>query len=265
MAMPKRAFNNLSNLQIHVEDGKVIGLKRPSQDVVCPVANKKSRSDININNNINNNNAGAGKIKASKGRENISKNESVTKTIERKVKSISLRPKPIADVKVIQSVDSSNEKDVIADCSINQSQEEKTDSLVQSPKPLRFDSPTSHYQRPPSLPADVEDYDLANINDLYSESMYAYEIFEFYKQVEVKFLTKKYMHQQNDINKNMRAVLIDWLVEVQQNYTLNHETLYLAVKIIDRFLMTSQIKKSNFQLLGVTALLIASKYDVSRN
>ena len=39
------------------------------------------------------------------------------------------------------------------------------------------------------------------------------------------------------------------------------ETLYVTVYVIDKFLSLSQIKKSELHLLGVTALLISTKYE----
>lgn len=42
------------------------------------------------------------------------------------------------------------------------------------------------------------------------------------------------MAKQPDINMNMRAILVDWLVEVAEEYKLHDETLYLAVNYIDR-------------------------------
>jgi hypothetical protein len=44
------------------------------------------------------------------------------------------------------------------------------------------------------------------------------------------------MPEQPEINKSMRGILIDWLVEVQESFELNHETLYTAVKMMDLFL-----------------------------
>ena len=61
----------------------------------------------------------------------------------------------------------------------------------------------------------------------------------------------------------MRAILIDWLVEVQENFELFHETLYLAVKIVDRYLEKTEVKKEYLQLVGATSMLIAAKYEVS--
>ena len=39
-----------------------------------------------------------------------------------------------------------------------------------------------------------------------------------------------------DITEGMRAILVDWLVEVQESFELNHETLYTAVKLMDLYL-----------------------------
>lgn len=68
----------------------------------------------------------------------------------------------------------------------------------------------------------------------------------------------------------MRALLVDWMVEVQESFELNHETLYLAVKLVDLYLTKSsriqpekeQLTKEELQLLGASALFIASKFDV---
>lgn len=69
------------------------------------------------------------------------------------------------------------------------------------------------------------------------------------------------MESQHDINSQMRAILIDWLVEVHLKFKLLPETLYLTVNLIDRFLSVSQINRSKLQLVGVTCLLIACKYE----
>ena len=70
------------------------------------------------------------------------------------------------------------------------------------------------------------------------------------------------MEYQPDVNSNMRTILIDWLIEVQENFELFHETLYLAVKIVDRFLSKKQVKREYLQLVGATAMLIAAKFEV---
>jgi G2/mitotic-specific cyclin-B, other len=69
------------------------------------------------------------------------------------------------------------------------------------------------------------------------------------------------MSRQYDINSQMRAILIDWLVEVHLKFKLLPETLYLTINLIDRYLGLTQIVRSKLQLVGVTCLLIACKYE----
>ena len=71
------------------------------------------------------------------------------------------------------------------------------------------------------------------------------------------------MHNQKHLTTAMRAILVDWLVEVQENFELNHETLYLAVKLVDLYVSKKEIAKELLQLVGAAALFIASKFDVS--
>lgn len=63
---------------------------------------------------------------------------------------------------------------------------------------------------------------------------------------------------QKDVNANMRGVLVDWLVEVAEEYKLLTDTLYLTVSYIDRFLSMNAINRQKLQLLGVSSMLIAS-------
>lgn len=70
-----------------------------------------------------------------------------------------------------------------------------------------------------------------------------------------------YMSQQNDINEKMRAILVDWIIEVHLKFKLLPETLFLTVSLIDRYLEKVAIMRTRLQLVGVTAMLIASKYE----
>lgn len=66
-------------------------------------------------------------------------------------------------------------------------------------------------------------------------SQYVSEIMETLRLSEVKFMpSPTYMSRQNDINERMRAILIDWLVDVHLKFKLVPETLYLAGSLIDR-------------------------------
>ncbi|CAK60400.1 unnamed protein product (macronuclear) [Paramecium tetraurelia] len=66
---------------------------------------------------------------------------------------------------------------------------------------------------------------------------------------------------QTEITEKMRSILLDWIVDVHFKFKLDQETLFLTISIIDRVLEIHQISKSKFQLYGVTALFIASKYE----
>ena len=69
------------------------------------------------------------------------------------------------------------------------------------------------------------------------------------------------MATQGDINEKMRAILIDWLNEVHFKFKLMPETLYLTVNLIDRYLERKPVIRQKLQLVGVTAMLLASKYE----
>lgn len=119
----------------------------------------------------------------------------------------------------------------------------------------------SEEQQRSELPEGVADFDFESQDEPFSEPTYAAEIFNYYKEREVMFRVPKYLDQQEELSVNMRAVLVDWMVEVQENFELNHETLYLAVKCVDRYLSLKPCSKAQLQLLGATALFVSSKYD----
>lgn len=64
-----------------------------------------------------------------------------------------------------------------------------------------------------------------------------------------------------EVKETSRAFLIEWIIDVHRKFRLASETLYLTVHLIDRFLSLQQIKKSQLHILGVTSLLIATKYE----
>lgn len=80
---------------------------------------------------------------------------------------------------------------------------------------------------------------------------------------QVLYKIDNYMERQQSITQWMRSLLVDWMVEVQENFELNHETLYLAVRLVDLYLTKIVVNKETLQLLGAAAVFIASKFDVS--
>ena len=75
------------------------------------------------------------------------------------------------------------------------------------------------------------------------------------------YFDKDYMDKQSDINKRMRAILIDWLVDVNLKFKLLPQTLFMTVNLIDRYLSIRQISRSELQLVGIAALMIVGKYE----
>lgn len=68
------------------------------------------------------------------------------------------------------------------------------------------------------------------------------------------------MKRQDDIDEDTRAILIDWLVQIHMEFRLVPETLYLCVNMIDRYCSAINVQRTELQLIGVTALLLASKH-----
>ncbi|KAL4710280.1 hypothetical protein ACJJTC_003560 [Scirpophaga incertulas] len=124
-------------------------------------------------------------------------------------------------------------------------------------------------ETPHKVPAGVADFDLENWSDQFQVSTYAMDIFNYLKSRERLFPIDDYLERMNGITSWMRALLVDWMVEVQESFELNHETLYLAVKLVDLFLtrssktkpQTEHLTKEELQLLGASSLFIASKFD----
>lgn len=114
---------------------------------------------------------------------------------------------------------------------------------------------------PEGVPAGIIDIDKESENDPYQCPEYAPDIFSYLAKIERNLQVKDYMPVQTEINERMRAILVDWLVQVHSRFGLLQETLYLTVYIIDRFLEVHVVSRSKLQLLGVSAMLIACKFE----
>ncbi|XP_066999769.1 G2/mitotic-specific cyclin-A [Anabrus simplex] len=91
---------------------------------------------------------------------------------------------------------------------------------------------------------------------------YREDIHLYLKQAELLHRPKpNYMKKQTDITYSMRSILVDWLVEVAEEYKLQAETLYLAISYIDRFLSYMSVVRAKLQLVGTAAMFIAAKYE----
>ncbi|XP_071553741.1 G2/mitotic-specific cyclin-B isoform X2 [Temnothorax nylanderi] len=107
-----------------------------------------------------------------------------------------------------------------------------------------------------------EDIDEQDKNNPILVSLYTNDIHDYLRTLEKKFPIKKGFLAGQEVTPKMRCVLVDWLVEVHQQFRLMQETLYLTIAVIDRFLqLYRSIDRKKLQLVGVTAMFIASKYE----
>ncbi|KAJ0483243.1 putative cyclin domain-containing protein [Helianthus annuus] len=109
----------------------------------------------------------------------------------------------------------------------------------------------------------VVNIDEADINNELAEVEYVEDIYTFYKLSETEGGLQDYMNSnsQPDLNAKMRAILIDWLIEVHRKFELMPESLYLTINVVDRYLSVRKVPRRELQLVGISALLIACKYE----
>ncbi|XP_024122826.1 G1/S-specific cyclin-E2 [Oryzias melastigma] len=73
---------------------------------------------------------------------------------------------------------------------------------------------------------------------------------------------KSYLQRHPKLQPKMRSILLDWLLEVSEVYSLHRQTAYLAQDYFDRYMLTQEdVSKDILQLIGITALFIASKIE----
>ncbi|KAI0346135.1 hypothetical protein BDW22DRAFT_722216 [Trametopsis cervina] len=99
-------------------------------------------------------------------------------------------------------------------------------------------------------------------DDMNLVSEYTDEIFEYMAELEDDCMpSPDYMDGQGEINWDLRQKLVDWLLQVHLRYHMLPETLWIAINIVDRFLTKRVVSIIKLQLVGITAMFIASKYE----
>ena len=117
-------------------------------------------------------------------------------------------------------------------------------------------NPTSYQFGP------ADNIDERDAEDPLCATDYVQDMYEHFRGKEALTSVRPvYMETQPHINERMRSILVDWLVEVHLKFKLVPETLYLTINLIDRFLERQEVSRPKLQLVGVTSLLIASKYE----
>ncbi|KAG8736690.1 G2/mitotic-specific cyclin [Ceratobasidium sp. 414] len=107
-----------------------------------------------------------------------------------------------------------------------------------------------------------DDLDAEDMDDPLMVAEYVAEIFNYMKELEIRTMPSPvYMKSQPDLSWDMRGILMDWLIQVHSRFRLLPETLFLATNIIDRFLSLRIVSLIKLQLVGITSLFVASKYE----
>ncbi|KAJ3398766.1 hypothetical protein CcCBS67573_g06562 [Chytriomyces confervae] len=138
-------------------------------------------------------------------------------------------------------------------------------SMPSSDHQFNFQLPTPVLQTSQHIPADILSRFEAFEDNSSSKEMdeYASEIDQFTREMEIATLPDAAQIDaiQVEITWKHRKSLILWLIEVHGEYDLRPETLYLTINFIDRVSVKRIIRKGHFQLLGLTCLWSAAKYE----
>lgn len=144
-------------------------------------------------------------------------------------------------------------------------EEQITRTMVNSPEAMDMEEVSNALAAFSSeqmmVPAAVEDIDQNDHDNPQLCSVYVNDIYKYLRHLEHVFKVRAdYMNDQ-EITPRMRTILVDWLVQVHLRFHLLQETLFLTVQLIDRYLQVQSVSKRKLQLVGVTAMFIAAKYE----
>ncbi|KAF8651588.1 hypothetical protein AX16_004704 [Volvariella volvacea WC 439] len=107
-----------------------------------------------------------------------------------------------------------------------------------------------------------DDLDAEDSEDPLMVSEYVVDIFNYMKELELTTMPNpNYMESQKELAWKMRGILTDWLIQVHVRFRLLPETLFLCVNIIDRFLSARVVSLAKLQLVGITCMFIAAKFE----
>lgn len=127
---------------------------------------------------------------------------------------------------------------------------------VPDEKPLKI---FEHKFRTISPVKKVDEFDK---DDPFMVSDYVQDIYNYLRKLESKFPISKDFLSQHGSTPKMRTILVNWMVDVLLSFKFLPETLYLSVSIVDQYLNKNKgVGRSNLQLVGATAMFLASKYE----
>ena len=116
----------------------------------------------------------------------------------------------------------------------------------------------------PQLPASVRNFD--NCSNPIQAHCYANDLRNFFFERECKFRPsiEAITAIQTEVSRRNRTLLMDWIIDVMEEFTLENETLFVTVNLIDRTLSEIVVPRARLQLLGVACAHLAAKYTEHR-
>ncbi|KAI0208002.1 hypothetical protein LSAT2_007337 [Lamellibrachia satsuma] len=111
--------------------------------------------------------------------------------------------------------------------------------------------------RPPDGVADID----AGV-DHFRCPEYAWDMIDYLLRLDEKYtLQNGIVFSGEVVNSSVRAVLVDWLIQVQDHLQTHQETLHLCISLLDDFLGRQKVSLNRVQLLGISCLFIACKFE----
>ncbi|KAF3764849.1 hypothetical protein M406DRAFT_91116 [Cryphonectria parasitica EP155] len=255
----RAALGDVSNVtKIEVSEGKKIGATTKSATVSKTTANRVTKSST------------VGTTRAARGGPLTSKETNVTKKTKasgpgeigskRKATAAALAKKGTPEgAEPVRKKPHTAEKE-----NVRAQKEQKAVEVEPQPEPEPAQDTQADYLATNDFeyPEGVKDLDSEDRDDPLMVAEYAHEIFDYLLTIEPSSLPNPdYMEHQDELEWKTRSILVDWLIEVHTRFHLLPETLFLAINIIDRFLSEKVVQLDRVQLVGITAMFIASKYE----
>ena len=193
-------------------------------------------------------------------------------TFEAKRMTRSTTRKVLGDITTSSNVFNKNPKVTVGKALPKNGKQIKVSAL--RPEPSIFKDPSVlSVPEERVLPPGVKDIDAEDGDNPQLCSEYAMETFVYLRQLEKRYAVRSnHLLTGSPTNAKMRATLIDWLVEVKDEFKLTQESLYLTVHTIDRYLdpicVTIHIKHLIFltdSWLGRVTRLPATSYSWSES
>ena len=221
--------NENQNLNYNTNINKKNGMNTMLNNYLAHKSTYSEMNSVFVYNNSTSNCNTTCNTHTNSNNKNNSFNNSIFKKISKNAKGVKLNISKIKEIIAKKNVDNKVAKNLVSPDKEN---------------PNRIETKSERYVK------NVEEY----IDDILEN------LLEEERNSEIK-ISNSYFNFQTDINGKMRAILIDWLIDVNLKFNFKPETLYITIYIIDSYLSLKKIERCNFQLLGVTALLIACKQN----